>query len=205
MGLDHRAEEWTMTPMPTFERIATGLDVQPLLGLLELKSELWDEIIVRQKVQGSPHKNTECIFVRGPEEFSVDKYFYDLGSYDYPAIKILEQAIVPLLKPLLTEVLRVTELGRVLIVKFKPGGHIDKHVDEGTYADYFARFHVVLKTNPRATLTVGGHERNLGAGEAWYFNHKLEHYGDNKGDEDRIHIIFDAVTELYPMVSVPTT
>lgn len=191
--------------MQAFKQIASGLKVQPLLDLLDAKPELWDQIKVRQQADGSAHKNTECIFVRGPENFTMDKYFFDLGSYDYPAMRELESELVPLLKPLLVDLLQVTELGRVLIVKFKPGGHIDKHIDEGKYADYFARFHVALSTNPRATLTVGGQTRNLGAGEAWWFNHKLEHYGDNLGDTDRIHIIFDAVTDQFPMVSVYTT
>lgn len=175
--------------MQAFKQIASGLKVQPLLDLLDAKPELWDQITLRQQFEGSAHKDTECIFVRGPESFTIDKYFFDVGSYDYSVMQDLASELVPLLQPLLTETLQVKELGRVMIVKFKPGGHISEHMDEGKYADHFARFHIALKTNPKATLTVGGQTRNLDAGEAWWFNHKLKHSGDNLGDTDRIHII----------------
>lgn len=194
-----------MTPTPAFERIASNLNVQPLLDKLEQMPELWEQIIIRQNFYESPHKDTETIFVRGPLRFTPEKYLMDIGSYDYEPMNALSDVLIPIMQPLLKDELKVQELGRVLIVKLHPGGHIDEHVDEGVYADYFSRFHIALKTNPRATLTVGGQTRNLDAGEAWWFNHKLKHSGDNLGDTDRIHIIFDAVTDRFPMVSVSTT
>ena len=57
-----------MTHTKYFRRIAEGLDVEPLLQLLDAKPELWDEIETRQKFTGSPHKDTETIYVRGGVE-----------------------------------------------------------------------------------------------------------------------------------------
>ena len=39
-----------------FRRIAEGLDVKPLLQLLDAKPELWKEIEARQKFTNSPHE-----------------------------------------------------------------------------------------------------------------------------------------------------
>ena len=46
----------THTQESNFVRIAKGLDVKPLLELLDAKPELWTEITARQKFTGSPHK-----------------------------------------------------------------------------------------------------------------------------------------------------
>ena len=56
----------THTQESNFVRIADGLDVKPLLKLLDAKPELWKEIEIRQQFTGSPHKDTESIYVRGP-------------------------------------------------------------------------------------------------------------------------------------------
>ena len=60
----------THTPECNFVRIADGLDVEPLLKLLDAKPELWREITARQKATRSAHKDTECIYVRGPLKMS---------------------------------------------------------------------------------------------------------------------------------------
>ena len=61
----------THTPECNFVRIAEGLDVEPLLKLLENKPALWKEIQIRQQFTGSPHKDTESIYVRGPYAMSI--------------------------------------------------------------------------------------------------------------------------------------
>ena len=84
-----------------FVRVAHGLDVKPLLKLLDNKPELWTEITARQSTTNSPHKDTECIYVRGPLKMSLYYVMHDLGSYDYPCMKYLQTALVPLMRPVL--------------------------------------------------------------------------------------------------------
>ena len=55
----------THTADSNFVRVAHGLDVEPLLKLLDNKPELWTKITARQKFTNSPHKDTESIYVRG--------------------------------------------------------------------------------------------------------------------------------------------
>ena len=43
-----------------------------------------------------------------------------------------------------TRKLEVKDMGRLLIVNLKPSGHVTKHNDQGTYADHYSRFHLVL-------------------------------------------------------------
>ena len=112
-----------MTHTKYFKRIAQGLDVDPLLELIDAKPELWKEITARQKFTKSPHKDTECIYVRGALKMTPYYVLWDTGSYDYPCMEYLKPALVPLMRPLL-EKLEVEEMGRVLIVNLKPCGHV---------------------------------------------------------------------------------
>ena len=187
----------TLTKSFNFKRIAEGLDVEPLLQLLDAKPELWKEIETRQKFLGSPHKDTESIYVRGPLKMSQYYVLWDTGSYDYPCMEYLKPALVPLMRPIL-EQLQVKEMGRVLIVNLKPSGHVKKHNDQGKYADYYSRFHIVLKSNQFCSQTCGDQEQKFKVGDVWWFNHKEPHTADNIGDTDRIHIIFDCVLTEEP-------
>ena len=182
----------TLTKSSNFKRIAKGLDVEPLLQLLDAKPELWKEIQTRQKFINSPHKDTETIHVRGALKMSAYYLMWDIGAYDYPCMEYLKPALVPLMRPILDK-LEVKEMGRVMIVNLKPCGHVTKHNDQGTYADHYQRFHLVLKSNQHCSQTCGNDSQRFEVGDVWWFNHKELHTAHNVGDTDRIHIIFDAV------------
>tara|TARA_B100000405_G_scaffold56253_2_gene38050 strand:- start:99 stop:674 length:576 start_codon:yes stop_codon:yes gene_type:complete len=182
----------TPTKSSNFRRIAEGLDVKPLLQLLDAKPELWKEIEARQKFTNSPHKDTETIYVRGPLKMSQYYVLWDTGSYDYPCMEYLKPALVPLMRPIL-EQLGVEDMGRVLIVNLKPCGHVTKHIDQGTYADHYQRFHLVLRSNQHCFQTSGSELQRFEVGDVWYMNNKQLHTAHNVGDTERIHIIFDCV------------
>ena len=179
-------------------QLLTGLDVQPMIDKLEAKSEMWNDITIRQDYLGSAHADTECIFIRGPLAFTPEDYFNDLSAAPYPAAPVFQEEFKLLMEPLM-EAIGLTQLGRVLIVKLKPGGHVKEHSDEGRSADYYSRFHIVLTTNEQCTNTTGGESVHWPVGSAWWFNHKAPHTADNGGDTDRIHIIVDAVSSLFPV------
>ena len=182
-----------MTHTKYFKRIAYGLDVEPLLELLDARPELWDEITARQKLTKSPHKDTECIYVRGPLKMSPYYVLWHTGSYDYPCMEYLKTALIPLMRPILDE-LQVKELGRVLIVNLKSTSRVLEHIDQGTYADHYERFHIVLKSNQHCFVASGKWVLSLDVGECWYVNNRVLHSAENNSTEDdRWHIIFDAV------------
>lgn len=191
--------------MRNFQRITTGLDVQPIVDCLDRLPDAWSFITQRQQFTGSPHKDTETIFLRGPYKLTPYFYQFDLGAYDYPVLDLMADALVPVLKPLLMDTLKVDELGRVLIVKLKPGGHVKAHIDQGAYADHYSRFHVALTTNDQCLQTAGDEVRHFAPGEAWWFNHKAEHTATNEGETERIHIIIDAVAPGYAPGKAPVS
>jgi len=179
-----------------FQLLATGLNVEPLLKSIQAKPELWSEITARQTTTGSPHIDTESIFLRWCKTQTVDAVFTEIPAVDYPAIELLPEA-KELISGLLASV-GSTELGRVLIVNLKPGGEISPHEDQGAYADYYERFHICLESKDQNIFYSklsdhGGEFVHMAPGDAWWFNHKAPHYVANHSDAPRIHLIIDAV------------
>lgn len=189
--------------MQNFKLLTQGINIKPLMQALDARPDMWDQITIRQNFPGTAHADTQCIYVRGPEAFTYEKYMMDLGSYDYPAAHVLRDELVPIMKPIIEDILQATKVGRVLIVKMKPGGMLVPHIDEGQYADHFSRFHLCLTGGPGSTLTAGDESQHFAPGELWWFDHKAQHTAKNDEPTDRIHVIIDAVTSLFPMPRCP--
>lgn len=167
-----------------------GLPVQPLVDAIT--PDMWGDITLRQKYPGSAHSDTECIFLRGPQSFF---NFFDTTAIDYPRLEQLIEPLMPVLRPVLNALYaKPQELGRVMLVKLKPLGHVKMHTDTGAYADAFERHHVVLSTNERCTYTCGDTTAKHAAGEAFWFDHHQPHHSHNYGSTDRIHLIVDTVS-----------
>jgi hypothetical protein len=157
-----------------------------------LDSDLWDAFTTRQDTPGSPHHDTRTIVLRGPaaHELTSDIIFNLIASEDTPAV-----AQLPAVRELCVaacERLGVKELGRVMLVELKAGGHIDNHLDEGGYAEHYKRFHLVLQSDPGNTFTNGPETIHMAPGQLWQFTHQLEHEVHNNSTRPRIHLIIDA-------------
>jgi quercetin dioxygenase-like cupin family protein len=83
-------------------------------------------------------------------------------------------------------------LQRAMVVKLEPGKKIHLHFDIGTYFFIRDRYHIVLKSKG-STMEVLNQKHTFHEGEVWWFNNKVHHRAYNDTDEDRIHVIFDAL------------
>lgn len=181
--------------MRNFELLSTGLNVGPLSGALKRQPELWGEITGRQDHPASPHKDTECVFLRWCKNLDVQSVFTEIPAFDFPAMGKLREA-----HELINYTIRrvsALQLGRVLIVSLRPGGVITPHADEGAYADYYERFHIVLKSEYGNVFQCDEELVEMKTGELWCFNHKTEHTVRNLSDQPRLHMIIDAVAPKY--------
>lgn len=185
---------------PNFKCLAIGVPVEGLLKAIERKPELWKQITARQTTPGSPHTDTESIFLRWCKMDSLMSVFTEIPAFDWSAYDELPEA-----REIVDRVLRevgAKELGRVLIAKLEPNGFITPHADEGDYADHYERFHVVLKSAKgneffSETDAHNWHSEEMLTGELWWFNHKDRHCVHNGSSEPRIHLIVDAVAPEY--------
>ena len=159
--------------MTHFLRLATGLDVSKLMGELDAQPQLFDEITGRQDYPGSAHKDTKCVFLRWCKGLDVTSAFTEIPAFDFPAMGKL-----PAAHELINYSIHranAQQLGRVLIAKLRPGGVITPHADEGAYADFYERFHVVLKSEDGNIFRCEDETVEMKTGDLWCFNHKSEH------------------------------
>lgn len=190
--------------MSNFQRLLTGLNVAPLLDALDANPSLWREITARQDTPGSPHHDTESIWLRGPKEITYDSVFNDTQCVDYPAMTELLAPLHDLVAPVLNQ-LDLGRLGRVMLAKLLPGGVIDPHEDQGRYAKNYQRYHLVLTSDEGNVFECDGEQVHMAPGELWWFNHRGLHTVRNDSDTPRIHLIIDTVARpgtVRPLTSV---
>ena len=186
--------------MPNFKLIAEGLNVQPLLDRLNAQPELWGRITDRQNFPGSPHKDTETIYLRWAKDRSLMGGWYDLTQEDhFETIEALAPEVLQLIQSVIGKIMGDVpqwdvNVGRVILTKMTPGGVITPHVDEGPYADRYDRFHVCLQGV--STFGCGESVQQMRNGQVWWFNHKLTHSVINH-EGDRIHLIIDLIAPEY--------
>ena len=180
-----------MSELQHFRRIGR-LDPAAALRELDRRPELWDLITVRQQYEGSAHRDTETVFLRGPT--TLEDVFNNMEAVDYDTLDELPATFDLVVRA--SRMLQAREVGRLMLVKLLTGGHITPHVDEGRYAQHFARFHLVLTSSPGCRFFAGGEQVVMAPGELWWFNHRVQHEVRNAGPE-RIHLILDMTAPGY--------
>lgn len=177
-------------------RIVKGIRVDRALAEIEAQPDLWKIFTARQEFPGSAHRDTECIVLRGPREFNLETIFDDLDMVNEASTQSRMPWTVNLIRAIFLNYLPGYQLGRIMVVKLRPGGHIKKHWDSGAYAAHYERFHLVL------TSAAGNFIKTWATrpasfiapfpGELIKFPHLADHEVWNLSDEPRIHIIIDA-------------
>jgi hypothetical protein len=185
-----------------FQRLATGVNVMPLMLAIARRPELWKEDTYLRDYPQGPFGEVESIMLRFPEkrvfeqEAELEAYkagghaFDQHESIDYPAYALLPEAralVMPLFSAVAGE-----RLGRVMINKIKPGGRIYPHADTREHVAYYSRFHIVLQGDSGARFRCGDEWMHWETGAAFYFRNALEHEVVNDSTVDRIHLIMDA-------------
>lgn len=181
--------------MRNFLKIASGVDVMPLLHALHARADLWNAETLRTTHEMTPHKQVDDILLRfnDLEKFKATADAATVldghESVAFPAWRELPQA-----RALVFDLLRRFEavrLGRVLITRLKPGGTIDPHEDGGDHAAYYERAHIVLQGLPGSLFHAGAETVSMRTGEAWWFDNSQTHSVENNSADDRIHLIVD--------------
>lgn len=195
--------------MKNFLRLAEGVDVTPLLLAVTRRGDLWDQDTFLRHYKQGPFEDVQTIFLRFPERVVFDDDdvaeqerkialykenmlpgFDQHESFDYPNYALLPEARV-LVQALMARVNGV-RLGRVMINKVRPGGRIFPHADSPEHANYWNnRLHVVLQSLPGNVFRCEDEHVHMRAGEAWWFDHRLEHEVINNSGDDRIHLLVD--------------
>lgn len=176
--------------MKNFLKVASAIDVMPLLMAVTLRPDLWNRHTLRTQHPGTAHSEVDDIWLRfnAIPEYDED-VIDDTECINYPAFLELPQAR-PLIFGLMTH-LQGERLGRCLITRLKPGAKIAPHTDGGAPATYYDRFHIVLQSAPGCMFRAGDEWMHMRPGEAWWFDNTQEHEVLNNAADDRLHLIVD--------------
>jgi hypothetical protein len=80
---------------------------------------------------------------------------------------------------------------RVMLARMAPGGIIHPHKDASPSAKWPHKIHVPLQTNEGVTFFIDDKPYRLDEGEAVEVNNMAKHAVENRGQTDRIHLIFE--------------
>ena len=80
---------------------------------------------------------------------------------------------------------------RVMLARMAPGGVIHPHRDENPAAKWPHKIHIPLQTNAGVTFFVDRIAYRFEEGEAVEVNNMGLHAVENRGETDRIHLIFE--------------
>jgi hypothetical protein len=179
-----------------FQRIATGVDVMPLLHAVQRQPELWNAKRFRTTFENTPHSGVDDIWIRFSDDEKAQgdtaAVMADGNSVWHPAA-----AALPQIKPIVFDLMRrleAYELNRVIITRLAPGKRILPHADDqGAYVNdpHRARYHVVLQGLPGSLFRCGDETVCMQTGEAWWFNALVEHECVNNSADDRVHMLVD--------------
>lgn len=186
--------------MRNFQRIASGVDVMPLLHALQRNEDLWNANKFRTTFKNTPHGDVDDIWLRYSEPEAVlnpDDIRPIIAGHE---VTWYEAAHDLPFKPIVCDLMRRVEaysLERLLITRLKPGGRILPHADNaGEYVHQgdIGRYHVVLQGLPGSLMRCGDERVNMQTGEVWWFNAHIEHEVANNSTDDRIHMLVDVRT-----------
>lgn len=180
--------------MKHFQMIGT-FDPVPLMHQVQTHPELWNQNTLRTTHPMSPHGEVDDIWIRfndlelwkatGDAAAVLDEH----ESIWYPAANVLPGAR-GLLLWLMARVGGI-RLGRALITKLGPGEKIAPHVDGGSHAAYYERYHLVLQGLPGSQFRCAEERVEMLTGQIYWFQNGLEHEVINNSADDRIHLIAD--------------
>ncbi len=168
------------------------IDINPLREVvLNQEQSIWDQSTIRQE-EFEVHKATKSILMlfanieNWPEiEVRREEGWSFLAD---SALPVMNQIINSNYQPGGTVI-------RAMAAKLLPGENIASHWDKHPSFHCGHRIHVPIKTNSRVRFNIDGFPHQFNVGEAYEINNQKTHSVINKGDEERIHFIFDYVPQ----------
>jgi len=186
--------------MRYFSQIKEGVDVKPMLEEIGALDDAWslatgrqDKIAVQREALAIPLRGLRKSAIRGRPRRDVMPSRWTSASVAFPLARQFIRETAQMLDGV---------PGRAKIVNLPPGKRVYPHIDRGEYYRIHARFHLVLHSPEGSAMRAGDETCRLQPGELWWFDNKAEHEAWNDGQENRIHLIFDVLPNLYQKVLV---
>jgi len=181
-----------MTEKKHFRRVFSGVPLEDVLSEVVENEELFGSFPIRTSFPGSPHEYIKDILLRGPEirmGDSLEKLQNELFCHNYSTMDNFPNLYHAVRTLMIAE--WGTALGRVIVTKLPPGGVIHRHKDEGDAAEEYDRYHIVLAGDNGNMFFINDEQEEMLPGDVWWVENTELHWVENRGQEDRIHIVCD--------------
>lgn len=187
--------------MKYFRRLRADVDVSPFLSELAAASDAWsiatgrqDKIAVQREALAVPLRGLRKSAIGENKRWDVHPSRWTYTSEAFPHSRDFLKRFVRK---------EGGELGRAKLVLLPAGRRVYPHVDRGEYYRVRNRYHLVLKSTAGSWLKAGDEEVTMREGELWWFDNKAMHEAWNRGEEDRIHLIFDVLPPGVQVTAAP--
>jgi hypothetical protein len=174
-----------------FLKIASGVEVLPLLLDLYRQPELWNVHSERTGGKGS-FEGTDDIWIR----FRAYSDLTTPDAYKEPFIPAFYPAwtALPHLRPIVFGLMarcEAVQLGGILLTRVGPGQQVKPHDDQGRWhPEFFAtKAYIPLATNPDCYSTCEDERVVMQVGECFLFDNLKTHSTVNDGKTDRVTLI----------------
>ena len=158
-------------------------------AILEQDEQAWKEQEYRQQ-EYDVHRYTESIVM----VFTDGSGWPEIEVSRQPGWDRLADAAVPVMHKIIENWYSAGgTIIRAMAAKLKAGGIIKPHIDSHPSFRYGHRIHVPISTNPRVRFMIDGRPYKLEVGKAYEINNQKRHSVMNKGEDDRITLIFDYI------------
>ena len=171
-----------------FLKIAQGVDVMPLALEIARQPELWNKNDHRLTQIGSPHRETDDIWLRykAAAEDDKTKFHEPHDSVWYPAFYAL-----PTARKLIFDLMARVEgerLGGILIYRVPAGKQIYVHTDSAWHAQFYEKFNISIQSNSNAQFFYPEVDEAMAsnAGDVYWFKNTIPHGVKNTSADDQI-------------------
>jgi hypothetical protein len=186
--------------MKWFHKIGDTFDAEPVRLELYRQPLFWGKS-PRVTFEGSPHRDTEDIILRGPVGYhskTLQELHQELQCEDYPATELMpattrmaNNLAYLLSSPEMRHLDSPLRLGRVILTKLPPGKSIHPHKDEGPVPEFYRRFHLVVEGGDENVFLIADEVQIMQSGEMWECDVRQTHTVVNLMEVVRVHLIVD--------------
>ena len=176
--------------MKNLMRIASGVDVIPLVLALKQNPQFWDMYKERSDNDVSVHREVSDIWVRFNDRKNFDgdlsKFNAEHDSLWYPCSEVLP--VKPIVFALMARV-QGERLRGVLITRIPPGKQVYPHQDHTWHSHYYQKYAVQLESAPGQSFNFEGESLEAKPGDIYWFNNAETHWVVNNSNQDRMTMI----------------
>lgn len=158
-----------------------------LSDVLSLSSEDWSKYKERKKAGGPAAYNTETIPLVYDTKHRLDSEILHENYEKFS--RYIDEIVLMTIKNI-----GQVKVQQAILTKLNANTVIPRHKDVGPLTIKTHRIHVPVITNTQCIFTVDTESKNLEAGDIWIIDNVGRYHSvENKGQQDRVHLIIDAI------------